>query len=555
MKNMRPAFWLLFLLTLQAQQPLCFVEGRIVNAENGEPVRRAKILLGRTDNPGAGNPTTYMTYSDARGKFAMQGIDPGKYSFSAEHAGFATAEYGARRPGRNGITLSLDSGQRLGGVLFRMIPHAVITGRILDQDGEPMEGVQVQATRYQYSQGKRQLRPSKGAATDDLGEYRIFGLAPGRYFLEATYRQHMWQMMGRAVRSGSGKQAEEGYVPTYYPGTIDPSTATAIELSPGTQLRGMDFALSKTHTVSVRGQVTHSGTAGQRFLMVTLAPKGQFQWDSIYRTRTQNPEGKFEFANVRPGSYTLAATLFAGGENYSASQALDVTTAVDNVALNLAPGAPLSGQVRFEGNASTSVKEIQVCLNNREPGEVMFGPIPCAEPKDDGSFTVSNVGTDTYTVNVNNLSSGFYVKSVRVGDDEFKESGIDTTHGVTGPLLITVSDKAGQIEGVVLSAKQQAVGGATVVLVPEPKFRERPGKYKAIATDQYGRFLLKTIEPGEYKLFAWEDIEPGEYMDPEVLKPVEEGGHPVSIREGSRESAELKLIPAERPVTLPKPRK
>src|SRR5581483_11112086 len=120
--HMRPAFWLLLALTLQAQQPPCFVEGRIVNADNGEPVRRARVLLRRTDSPGgSGSPATYITYSDARGKFAMKDIDPGKYSFSAEHAGFATAEYGARHPGRNGITVSLDSGQQLGGVLFRMV--------------------------------------------------------------------------------------------------------------------------------------------------------------------------------------------------------------------------------------------------------------------------------------------------------------------------------------------------------------------------------------------------------------------------------------------------
>ena len=134
-----------------------------------------------------------------------------------------------------------------------------------------------------------------------------------------------------------------------------------------------------------------------------------------------------------------------------------------------------------------------------------------------------------------------------MGDDEVKDTGIDTTRSAGGPLIITVSARAGQIEGVVLDDKQQPTAGASVVLVPEPKLRDRAEAFKDVTTDQYGRFVLKNLEPGAYKLFAWEDVEPGEYMDPEFLKPVEEHGYAVRIHEGSRESAELKLIPVEQP--------
>jgi hypothetical protein len=92
-----------------------------------------------------------------------------------------------------------------------------------------------------------------------------------------------------------------------------------------------------------------------------------------------------------------------------------------------------------------------------------------------------------------------------------------------------------------------------VVLVPEPKLRDRDDAFKETTSDQYGRFLIKTIEPGNYKLFAWEDVEPGEYMDPEFLKQFDDRGREIHIREGSRESADLKLIPAAAPA--PKPRK
>jgi Polysaccharide lyase family 4, domain II len=95
----------------------------------------------------------------------------------------------------------------------------------------------------------------------------------------------------------------------------------------------------------------------------------------------------------------------------------------------------------------------------------------------------------------------------------------------------------------VLNGEQQAAPGATVVLVPEPKLRDRQDAYKTATSDQNGRFSLKNIGPGDYKLFAWEDIEPGIYMDADFLRPVEDRGHSIGIHEGSRETVHIGLIP------------
>lgn len=534
-------------LFLQSQQPTggpCFVAGRVVNASNGEPVRRVRLILRRADNPsgGSGAPAAYTTFSDDHGKFAMKGIEPGKYEFSAQRAGFAETSYGARRPGRAGITLSLDAGQQLTRVLFRLTPHAVIAGRILDQDGDPVQDVQVRTERYQYTMGKRQLVPSGYANTDDLGEYRLFGLAPGRYYLEATYRSFATLM--RAARPAS-KAAEESYVPTYYPGTTDIGNATAIELASGTQLRGMDFTLFKTRTVHVRGRVNLPPGVKSQMVMITLLLRGPFISDFMRRARVLDPQGAFEVTDVHPGSYSLSARVQEDKTSYSAHQQLEVSGSnIENVVLNLSPDSEMAGQLRFEGQPPPGLTEIRIFLDDPEPSHIRFGPTPGGEVREDGSFTLSHVGSEIYRARVHGLPAGYYLKSVRIGDDELKEAGIDTTRGAAGPLLLTISDRAGQIEGVVLNAKQEPTPGATVVLVPEPKKRERYDAFKQVATDQYGRFILKTIEPGEYKLFAWEDVEPGEYMDPEFLKPVEERGYAVNIHEGSRESAELKLIPA-----------
>jgi len=549
-------------LSLHAQAPAagasagdsCFIDGRVLNAVNGEPVRDARLTLRHKDNPNGGtdSPQDYTTQTDSHGRFAMKDIEAGKYDFSAARAGFANMDYGARRPGRSGATLSLDAGQRVSGIVFRLTPHAVIAGRILDQDGDPLAQVSVRAVRYRYVSGKKQLMASGWASTDDLGEYRLFGLAPGRYYLEAVLRANMvaFNFQARAA----AKQPDEGFVPTYYPGTTDIASAVALDVASGAQMRGVDFTLSKAHTVRVSGRVNYPENVPHRMVMITLAPHG-LAWEMVRRARAVDAQGIFELTDVRSGTYTITAVIRDGQTTYSASQPLDVGSSnIENVLLNPSAGVELAGQLRYEGQPPANMPELQVMLRSGDSSEMRFGPMFSGEVKADGSFALSGVGKDVYKVRIEGLPDGSYLKSVRIGDDELKESGIDATRGVAGPLVITVSSRAGQIEGVVLDAKQQLMAGASVVLVPAPNLRDRQHAYREITSDQYGRFVLKTIEPGDYKLFAWEDLEPGEYMDPEFVKPVEERGIAIRIHEGSRESAELKVIPATAP-PAPKPRR
>jgi hypothetical protein len=165
--------------------------------------------------------------------------------------------------------------------------------------------------------------------------------------------------------------------------------------------------------------------------------------------------------------------------------------------------------------------------------------------KPDGGFTLSNLAPDRYRLNLVGLSEEYYVKSARLADSEILTSGVDFTHGVSGALDIILSNNGGQIEGVVLNASDQPVTAATVVLVPDEPRRSETHLYKEVTADQYGRFNIKAIAPGGYKLFAWEEVDSGAYQDAEFLKAFEALGESRTIHENTRESAELRLIPAE----------
>ncbi len=526
---------------------LCAIEGRVLNAATGEPLKKANLTLRRTDvTPNMMTPpTSYGTSTDEGGGFAMKDLDPGKYRLYVNRTGFVSTEYGARGPMRQGATLSLDPGQRLQGLAFRLTPHAVITGRVVDEDGEPVANVQVQTMRYRYSNGRKQLAPFGGASTNDLGEYRIFGLAPGRYYLSATYRSNA--AFEPSVDRSANQAPEEGYVPAYYPGTTDPASAAAIDVPPGGQLRGMDLKLSKTRTVRVRGHVQNLSGSGRSITQVMLTPRDSMGYFGMTRPVVSPTQGDFEIRGVSPGAYILVASVSDSGKHFAARQPLDVGNSnVENVIITIPPNMEVTGQVRVEGDKPPDVSNVRISLRPREQGQIMFGPMSSGRVNDGGGFVLSNVSPDNYNVAVTGLPDGYYVKSAAMGQDDILDAGVNLSRGAGGALSIVLSPGAGQVDGAVVNAEQQPAPAATVVLAPkDANRRDQMQSYKTTTTDQYGRFTLKSLDPGEYKLFAWEDVEYGAYMDPDFMKPVEDKGFSVTIQENSHESAQLKLIPAE----------
>jgi hypothetical protein len=523
------------------------IEGQVFSAATGEPVKKANLILRRADvSPSAGNiPTSYSTATDAGGSFAMKDIDPGKYRLSVTRAGFVQGEYGARGPLRQGTTLTLGAGQHLQDVNFRLTPHAVIVGRVVDEDGEPVANAQVQAMRYRFFQGRKQLQPFGMGSTNDLGEYRMFGLAPGRYFLSATYRDGM--MYGPTVDRSANQPPDEDYVPTYYPGTTDPSAAAAQDIAAGAQIRGIDFTLRKAHTVRIRGRVAIPSGSGRNRATLSLTPRDRSGFFGMNRPASSDTSGAFEIRGVMPGSYSLVAFLNDGDRSITVRQPVDVGSShIDNLTVMIQPGMELSGQIRVQGETAVNLSDLRLSLRTRDPSGMMFGPTPNGRVKEDGSFTLSNVSADHFNVSIYGIPDGFYVKSIRSGDDDVLVTGLDLSRGAAGRIDIVLSPNAGQVEGAVQNEKQQPAAGATVVMAPQEKERlDQAPYYKTVTTDQYGRFTIRSVDPGEYKVYAWEDVESGAYMDPDFVKPVENQGASVTIRESSRESLQLKLIPAE----------
>jgi hypothetical protein len=542
---------------------LATMEGAIYNALGGTPLRKATVNLNRQNGGpmAVGARGNYSGTSDASGHYLITGIEPGAYRVNVNHTGYLNMSYNARKPDGPGTPLDLGRAQKMTGVDFRLTPHGVITGKITDEDGDPLENVQVQIMHNVYTQGRKQLQQYGGAGTNDLGEYRISGVIPGKYYLCAIYR-------GRGIMMESGIPAgsQEDFVTTFFPGVTDIGAASPIEMGPGDQMQGVNLRLNKTHTVHVSGhvmdntavrpapgdsinaQVTNAANmAVNGRIQLRLQPRSSLMPNGMNINTQVKADGSFEFASVAPGPYYLIAITNQGGRNGARAvrQAIDVgDTNLEGVTIAINPGADVTGHVRYDGDAPQPLPSLTVRLTAREFNVGVPPPQP-AKVQDDGSFHFEDVNLDSYTVNIN-TPQGLYLKSVRSGDNDVMVSGLDLANGAA-PLDILMGVNPPQVGGSVVNAETgQPAVAVTVVLMPREKERQDQSYfYSTTNSDQYGNFTFNRVTPGEYQAYAWEDVQFGQWFDPEWMKPYEGKGETLTAKEGSPVTLKLTMIPAK----------
>lgn len=238
------------------------IKGQVRAEGGGTPVRRAQVRAVSMDGRGGG-----VTSTDNQGSFEIRDLAAGRYNVTVTKGGYVLGQFGQRRPGEPGTPIELADGQVAEKVNFVLSRGGVITGRIVDDAGEPVAGTMVNAMRFQFMGGTRRLMPTGGGdTTDDQGAYRLYGLAPGEYFVSANNRN-----MGFMTPDLNNTE-QDGFAPTYYPGTSSVSEATRITVKPGQEVSA-PFALIVARMAKVRGRVLNSRgePIGRSMLMLVPA--------------------------------------------------------------------------------------------------------------------------------------------------------------------------------------------------------------------------------------------------------------------------------------------
>ena len=372
--------------------------------------------------------------------------------------------------------------------------------------------------------------------TNDLGEYRIWGLPAGKYIVAATYAP---------PQNNIGKQSDEVYLPSFHPGTPDTSQAALVEVEAGNEATSVNVDLMEAHSVAIRGRVVlESPIKSLRGVYLSLIPRTSDlnTWLSNYGGSVQDDVGDFEIRNVPPGPYNLISSWGDGRRQLAARVPIDVTNSnIDGLTVVLASPFTLAGRFRIEGGNKFEYTRLGLVLQPVDNGMGAGN----AEVKPDGTFIIRNVNDGTYHVRVFGFPEEYYVKSVQEGGSEVLASGLTITHSQPpSSLEIGLSSDGGRVDGSVLRG-QNPVPGSWVVLAPDPPFREREEMFSMKAADGTGRFSLLGLPPGNFKIFAWEPVDGTNYSDPDLLEAFENRGTPVHISEREQQTVQVELITAE----------
>ena len=517
------------------------IAGTVVKEPGSQPLKKVLVQFIAEDQKAGGN---YTASTDAGGHFHIENVLPGRYRFYLEKTGFV--EVNARGIKSDVNVFTVQAGQTVDDLLLRMLPTAIISGRITDEDGDPMSGVRVIAQKKKPGKSTRETTGSE--ATNDLGEYRLSGLFPGQYWIVAMPPPDIRDYEPQHEKSPQGDSPPDNrYVTTYYPGTYDAMQASAVTLRADDEMP-VNFTLVPARTYRVRGIVT-GVPAAQKPVVELVSRAG----DSIHASEV-GPDGQFEVRGVAPGSYVLRASAGTELQSLTARQDVNVVAAdVEGVKLAPLPSFRLSGHLRIDGPASADLTQYTVNLRQAElpedPGFFMsqdfFGTNAPVDRL--GNFEWKNVNPGAYIVQVygGDGQSNFFLKSVKLG-----ERTIETGFTASGPatLDLLVSFKGGTVEGAVVEKEKDVdndhpVANATVVAVPEEKYRKLPDRFGIGSSDQHGRFTIRGVAPGSYTLYAWQDLEEGVYRDADFLKSQEANGTAVKVEEGSHQTVELELSP------------
>jgi len=516
----------------------CVVSGIVLRSLDGSPLKSATVMLSNS----ADQEHTIATKTTADGHFELKNVPAAQYHLSVMKNGFVTQKYGQRKPGDPGSLMTLRAKERKTELSFKMIRAGVISGKILDEDGEPMMNVSVSALRQSYREGKKEFGAETWAQTDDLGEYRLFGLPAGQYFVSAEM-QHYGTVVGDREYSGADKNSpEKGYAKTFYPGSPDIGRASSIFVKAGEEIPSTDILMTQSVVYRVRGKVVYPfAHKAKDDTQIEVARRGnRLSWDFMRNQGAIKPDGTFEIPEMPTGEYTLTVMFFDQDKLYSTEQDIEVAGAdLDGINLTLSPGTSIRGIVQWEGKPST---EGVASVMLQSPTAAASWGVQ-AHIEDNNRFTLKSVPEGTFRVDVRGLGPDCYVKQITYGETVITDNLLHLK-GAAGDLQIIVSSKGARVDGLVTNDESLPVAGVWVVAVPDEARRSEDDSYGAVTSDQYGHYALRGLKPGAYKLFSWDGIERGQWEDRDFLKLNEAKGTAVSVVDGDMKSADLQVIVA-----------
>lgn len=504
------------------------IRGHARTAE-GRPLRRVQVRVTGAGSQGR-NTTTGL-----EGEYEISELPAGRFTVQFSRAGYLPVFYGQRSPGEPGAPLEVAAGAKIDNIDAVMLRGGVVTGRVVDESGDPVAGVTMWPMQQQFFRGRRQVVPvTMGPGhdlTDDAGHYRITSLPPGEYLIIARLRD-TWM-------SDEKEPQTLAYAPTYFPGTASLAEARRVKVVAGQEVGAIDLTLVPVRASKISGSVVDSTgapfTSGTASLTQEIRGPSGGMMSMAGNTRIA-PDGTFTLRDVPPGDYTLRATgSSAGRPPESVTEPISVM-GNDIIGLVVAadPGALISGTVVTDTGGPLPAGNVTVITG---PVSMQQTAVRTTAGKDDGqvqgdgTFTRRSVSGDV-VLRLGTLPRGWAVKSILIDGRDHTGRALQVRAGqqISGATIV-ISNRLPPVSGRLKSPTGNSAGG-TVLLFPadETQWIEAGANQRTARPDQSGVFRFDSVRPGEYFVVALETMQQWQMNDPEFL--AEQKKHATKITVG-----------------------
>lgn len=530
--------------TLSAQTtptPAATVRGRVVETGSGTAIRKAAILLWNASPPAGPSPSPQTparpvgtAQTDAEGRFSLAGVPPGRFLLVVEKPGY-TAPKRAKQTfvdvPQNGdpaeVTVQLDA-------------PGVIVGHVVDADGEPIAGVTVVAS------SARGNRPGLGGAianaqTNDLGEYRLFHVPPGKYLLLANPPgARILQPDPAALETSPRKPIPQT---TYYPGTVDRLQATPVTVDAHGEVRGIDIPIQMGTPFRVSGRMPQG--LGEQQAMVMLMPRGDGLSMGGTASNTQVlPNGRFVIDGVAPGKYVLTAVGQLGSDGTNGgfmSRSVEVVNSdVEVGTLELQKPVAVKAHVQWpEGRKEKS--QLVITVYPAAPGSGGAIGAGVGEPDAQGNLEFPQLTPGEYEMLISNMGAAddLYAAQVQFGGRDVLKDGLMVEAGDNPVLKIVLKDHGAEAKVSVVDEDKHPFPAAVVYFAQPSRTHGYALTLGNCTTDAAGTCSVIGMPPGEYKALALPPGENFQVMDRGAWDGLEERTQTVKLELNSPQTITL----------------
>ncbi len=526
--------FLAFCLSIAAlsQETGTLVQGAVVNSVNGRQIPRAVVVL--RDSQGNGT----VGRADDIGRFRLKNVAPGLYFVSAERPGFYAETSKLRRQ-----TIDVPKIGAMPDLLVKLTPQADIIGRVTDEHSDALQHAEIILLGWEYHNGRRVLAKKGSAFTNDLGEYRVFPLPAGKYFVMVSYDARTeWRNMLRNLTNIDSQPVDMASPPVFYPGTTDFREAAPVAVKPGDEFV-TDFTVASKPAVTIRGKVVNGLTG-----LPVPRPPVQAGWTPVPGTvepavAKSTDNGDFEITGLAPGFFTLSSSSSDDKMPFYGELSLEVGgLGAEGVQLAVLPDFTVPGHVRIEGADKNAIRRVSfefIVASGQTVGSLRLS---AAAPDFKGLVRLH--AERHYNLRAVDLPGDAWLKSVSVSGQDTSLNDVVISAG-SSEIEFVIDTNGGHVDGAALTSHNEPVRDCLIMLIPDVETID-PVAIRYTRSDIQGRFTVRGVPPGNYRLLAWEEANPDELLaDPVALKSWAAQGDALKVEESGHYTVIPKIIPAE----------